>query len=133
MIFTRGAIKRLELLKTMPELKDNLWKNTNVLQSGLKERGFDIGHTDSCVTPVYLKGSVEEAAQLVFDLRENYHIFCSPVMYPIIPKGMLILRLIPTSYHTQEDIDLTLDAFSAVADKLKKGSYSETKIINPMA
>ena len=123
MVLTRGAIKRLEILKNHPELKDTLWCNTIALQDGLKSRGFDIGNTNSCVTPVYLKGTVAEASQLVYDLRENYHIFCSPVMYPIIPKGMLILRLIPTAYHVQEDIDLTLNAFEEVAGKLRNGEY----------
>ncbi len=125
MPITIGAIKRLHMLKTMPELRERLWRNVNLLQDGLKSRGYDIGNTSSCVTPVYLKGSVEEASQLVFDLRENYNIFCSPVMYPIIPKGLLILRLIPTANHTEEDIELTLNAFDAVSHKLHQGLYAD--------
>ncbi len=120
-----GARKRLQMLRTMPELKDNLWRNVNALQSGLKERGFDIGNTNSCVTPVYMHGSVEEAMQLVYDMRENYRLFCSIVVYPVIPKGMILLRLIPTSVHTMKDIEETLEAFSAVSDKLKAGEYQK--------
>ncbi len=118
-----GARKRLEMLKTMPELKDKLWENTNALQNGLKERGFDIGTTQSCVTPVYLKGSIPEAMALVKDLRENYGIFCSIVVYPVIPKGMILLRLIPTATHTLEDIKITLDAFDAIRTRLENGTY----------
>jgi len=118
-----GARKRLEMLKTMPELKEKLWENTNALQNGLKERGFDIGTTQSCVTPVYLKGSIPEAMALVKDLRENYGIFCSIVVYPVIPKGMILLRLIPTATHTLEDIKITLDAFDAIRTRLENGTY----------
>ncbi|XMO86105.1 aminotransferase class I/II-fold pyridoxal phosphate-dependent enzyme [Algibacter sp. AS12] len=118
-----GALKRLEMLKTMPELKNKLWENVNALQSGLKERGFDIGTTQSCVTPVYLKGSIPEAMALVRDLRENYGIFCSIVVYPVIPKGLILLRLIPTATHTLEDVSETLDAFDAIRDRLENGTY----------
>lgn len=118
-----GALKRLEMLKTMPELKNKLWENTNALQSGLKKRGFDIGTTQSCVTPVYLKGSIPEAMALVRDLRENYGIFCSIVVYPVIPKGLILLRLIPTATHTLEDVTETLDAFDAIRDRLENGTY----------
>ncbi|UKM63916.1 aminotransferase class I/II-fold pyridoxal phosphate-dependent enzyme [Flavobacteriaceae bacterium GSB9] len=118
-----GALKRLEMLKTMPELKAKLWENVNALQSGLKERGFDIGTTQSCVTPVYLKGSIPEAMALVKDLRENYGIFCSIVVYPVIPKGMILLRLIPTATHTLEDVRETLDAFDAIRERLQNGTY----------
>lgn len=118
-----GARKRLEMLKTMPELKEKLWDNVNALQSGLKERGFDIGTTQSCVTPVYLKGSIPEAMALVKDLRENYGIFCSIVVYPVIPKGMILLRLIPTATHTLEDIEITLNAFDAIRSRLENGTY----------
>ena len=118
-----GALKRLEMLKTMPELKAKLWENTNALQSGLKERGFDIGTTQSCVTPVYLKGSIPEAMALVRDLRENYGIFCSIVVYPVIPKGMILLRLIPTATHTLQDVTETLDAFEAIRTRLENGTY----------
>ncbi len=118
-----GALKRLDMLKTMPELKAKLWENVNALQSGLKERGFDIGTTQSCVTPVYLKGSIPEAMALVKDLRENYGIFCSIVVYPVIPKGLILLRLIPTATHTLEDVRETLDAFDAIRDRLNNGTY----------
>lgn len=118
-----GNLKRLELLRSNPELKDKLWENVNKLQNGLKSRGFSIGKADSPVTPVYLSGSIPEAAALIIDLRENYNIFCSAVMYPVIPKGELLLRLIPTATHTDEDINETLEAFSQVADKLKSGVY----------
>ena len=118
-----GARKRLEMLKTMPELKNKLWENVNALQSGLKERGFDIGTTQSCVTPVYLKGSIPEAMALVKDLRENYGIFCSIVVYPVIPKGLILLRLIPTATHTLEDVEITLNAFDAIRNRLVNGTY----------
>lgn len=122
-----GNLKRLELLKTKPELKDNLWKNVNYLQNGLRERGLDIGETNSCVTPVYMKGSVEEATHLVKDLRENHKVFCSIVIYPVIPKGMILLRLIPTANHSKEDIDLTLEAFQSISKKLHQGVYREAE------
>ncbi|MBT8311059.1 MAG: aminotransferase class I/II-fold pyridoxal phosphate-dependent enzyme [Flavobacteriaceae bacterium] len=118
-----GALKRLEMLRTMPELKENLWTIVNALQSGLKDHGFDIGNTSSCVTPVYLKGSIPEAMALVKDLRENYGIFCSIVVYPVIPKGMILLRLIPTASHTLEDVEETLNAFDAIRDRLENGTY----------
>ena len=118
-----GALKRLEMLKTMPELKNKLWENVNALQSGLRERGFDLGTTQSCVTPVYLKGSIPEAMALVKDLRENFGIFCSIVVYPVIPKGLILLRLIPTATHTLEDVKITLDAFDAIRSRLENGTY----------
>ncbi|WP_445957178.1 aminotransferase class I/II-fold pyridoxal phosphate-dependent enzyme [Yeosuana sp.] len=118
-----GARKRLEMLKTMPELKNKLWENVNALQSGLKERGFDIGTTQSCVTPVYLNGSIPEAMALVKDLRENFGIFCSIVVYPVIPKGLILLRLIPTATHTLEDVRISLDAFDAIRSRLENGTY----------
>ena len=118
-----GALKRLEMLKTMPELKQNLWTIVDALQSGLKKRGFDIGTTQSCVTPVYLKGSIPEAMALVRDLRENHGIFCSIVVYPVIPKGLILLRMIPTATHTLEDVKLTLDAFDAIRERLTNGTY----------
>ena len=123
MTLTKGALKRLDMLRTMPELKENLWKIVNALQSGLKERGFDIGTTQSCVTPVYLKGSIPEAMALVRDLRENHGIFCSIVVYPVIPRGLILLRMIPTATHTLEDVELTLDAFDAIRDRLQNGTY----------
>ncbi len=123
MIYVKGALKRLDMLRTMPELRAKLWENVNALQNGLKERGFDIGTTTSCVTPVYLNGSIPEAMALVKDLRENYGIFCSIVVYPVIPKGLILLRLIPTATHTMVDIEETLEAFSAIRDRLKNGTY----------
>lgn len=120
-----GNLKRLELLRTRPELKEKLWHNVNRLQNGLKERGFNIGTTNSAVTPVFLSGGIFEATQLIFDLRENYNIFCSIVVYPVIPKGQLMLRLIPTATHTDEDIDTTLAAFSEVRDKLTSKAYPQ--------
>ncbi len=118
-----GGLKRMELIRTKPELKDKLWENVNKLQNGLREYGFNIGTTNTPVTPVYMESGVTDATQLVVDLRENYNIFCSMVMYPVIPKGHLILRLIPTAVHTDEDIELTLKAFAAVREKLEKGLY----------
>ncbi len=123
-----GALKRLELMRTKPELKDNLWKITNALQSGLTKAGFNIGETDTCVTPVYMNGSIPEATNLIFDLRENYNIFCSMVVYPVVPKGMIILRLIPTAVHTLEDVNYTIDCFSKIVGKLKAGEYMSDKI-----
>ncbi|MFI5452416.1 aminotransferase class I/II-fold pyridoxal phosphate-dependent enzyme [Pedobacter sp. UC225_61] len=122
-----GLLKRLELLKNNPELREKLWKVATTLQQGLKERGFDIGVTDTVVTPVFLKGELLEATALTMDLRENYGIFCSIVVYPVIPKGMIELRLIPTAVHTMEDVQRTLDAFSEVSEKLKSGYYKENK------
>jgi glycine C-acetyltransferase len=123
MIYVKGALKRLDMLRSRPELKAKLWENVNALQSGLKERGFDIGTTSSCVTPVYLNGSIPEAMALVKDLRENYGIFCSIVVYPVIPKGLILLRMIPTATHTLEDVAITLDAFSAIRERLENGTY----------
>ncbi|MEY5133364.1 MAG: hypothetical protein RLZZ198_1368 [Bacteroidota bacterium] len=122
-----GALKRLELIRTMPELKDRLWEITNALQTGLKAAGFEIGPTNSCVTPVYMNGSIPESTNLIYDLRENYNVFCSMVVYPVVPKGMIILRLIPTAVHTMEDVNYTIECFSKIVDKLKNGEYmSET-------
>lgn len=123
MPLVEGAIKRFELLKTQPQLREKLWDNVRMLQGGLKERGFDIGDTNTCVTPVYMHGEVEEAMALVMDMRDNYGVFCSIVVYPVIPKGMIILRLIPTADHTEEDIRVTLDAFTAVREKMQAGAY----------
>ena len=118
-----GSLKRLQLLRTQPELKDNLWKITNALQGKLRSEGFEIGKTQSPVTPVFLNGSIPEAANLIFDLRENFNIFCSMVVYPVVPKGVIMLRLIPTAVHTLEDVDYTIKAFSSIKDKLKAGHY----------
>ncbi|MDG1653421.1 MAG: aminotransferase class I/II-fold pyridoxal phosphate-dependent enzyme [Flavobacteriaceae bacterium] len=123
MQLVKGALKRLDMLRNRPELKAKLWENVNALQNGLKEKGFDIGTTQSCVTPVYLKGSIPEAMALVKDLRENYGIFCSIVVYPVIPKGLILLRLIPTATHTLEDVQITLDAFAGIREKLENGTY----------
>jgi glycine C-acetyltransferase len=123
MPLVEGLIKRFELLRTQPQLREKLWSNVRKLQSGLQERGFDIGDTNTCVTPVYMHGEVEEAMAMVKDMRDNFGIFCSIVVYPVIPKGMIILRLIPTSEHTDADIDETLAAFVAVGEKLKAGVY----------
>jgi len=123
MVYVKGALKRLDMLRTMPELKAKLWENVDALQNGLKERGFDIGTTTSCVTPVYLNGSIPEAMALVKDLRENHGIFCSIVVYPVIPKGLILLRLIPTATHTLTDIEETLVAFSAIRERLQNGTY----------
>ncbi|MDR9400755.1 MAG: aminotransferase class I/II-fold pyridoxal phosphate-dependent enzyme [Psychroflexus sp.] len=120
-----GALKRLEMIRTMPEFKNKLWENVNALQKGLTDNGFDIGTTQSCVTPVYLKGSIPEAMALVKDLRENYGVFCSIVVYPVIPKGLILLRMIPTATHTMEDIDETVKAFSAIREKLHNGTYKK--------
>ena len=118
-----GAIKRLEILRNEPVHKQKLWDNVKMLQTGLKKRGFDIGKTQSCVTPVFLKGDVPEAMVLVKDLREKYNIFCSIVVYPVIPKGLILLRLIPTASHTVEDNDETLNSFSEIREKLTSGYY----------
>ena len=118
-----GNLKRLEMLRNMPELKEKLWSNARKLQEGLKSRGFDIGKTDSPVTPVYMKGGVEEATAMVMDLRENYNIFCSIVVYPVIPKGHIIYRLIPSAAHTDQDIEETLKAFTETKAKLDAGAY----------
>jgi len=120
-----GALKRLEIIRNHPELKAKLWEITNALQDGLKNAGFNIGTTTTPVTPVYLNGTVDEATNLTFDLREKFNIFCSIVVYPVIPKGQIILRLIPTAVHTKEDAKYTVDAFSAVKDKLTSGEYAK--------
>lgn len=123
-----GAMKRLELLRTKPELKANLWKIVKALQSGLKAEGFDLGNTQTPVTPVYLNGTVPEATALTMDLRENYNIFCSIVVYPVVPKGVIMLRIIPTAAHTLEDVEYTIKAFAEIAEKLKAGKYVSDKI-----
>jgi len=125
MLLVKGALKRLELLKTTPELKDKLWENVDYLQNGLKTKGFNIGDTNTCVTPVYLEGSIPEAMVMVNDLRENYSIFLSIVVYPVIPKGIILLRMIPTAMHTKADIDETLSAYEAIREKLENGTYKE--------
>ena len=123
MQLVKGALKRLDMLRTRPEFKAKLWENVHALQGGLKAQGFDIGTTQSCVTPVYLKGSIPEAMALVKDLREKYGVFCSIVVYPVIPKGLILLRLIPTASHTLRDVEITLNAFSDIREKLENGTY----------
>ncbi len=118
-----GALKRLEILQNTPELRTHLWKIVNKLQTELVEEGFSIGDTQSPVTPVVLNGSVVEAANLMMDLRENHGVFCSGVVYPVVPKGVIILRLIPTAVHSEEDVEYTIEAFKACKGKLKSGVY----------
>ena len=128
LVIVDGMLKRMEMVKTMPELRAKLWSNVKRIQNGLKERGFDIGNTNSPVTPIYMKGDVPEATSMVMDLRENYHIFCSIVVYPVIPKGEIIYRIIPTAAHSEEDIDLTLKAFEETKKKLDAGAYKSAEI-----
>jgi len=125
-----GALKRLELLKTQPELKEKLWKIVRALQSGLKEKGFNLGNTESPVTPVFFTGSVAEASNIVIDLRENYRIFCSIVLYPVVPKDVIMLRIIPTAVHTIEDVEYTIKAFGEVQGKLKAGKYYSDNVVS---
>jgi glycine C-acetyltransferase len=123
-----GALKRLELMRNHPEYKANLWKITRAMHEGLKKAGFEIGVTNSPVTPVFMNGSIPEATNLIYDLRENFNIFCSMVVYPVVPKGMIILRLIPTAVHTMEDVAYTIESFSKIVGKLKSGQYMAEKI-----
>lgn len=123
-----GALKRIELMRNHPEYKAKLWEITNLLQKGLRDAGFNIGDTNSCVTPVYLSGSVPEATNMVQDLRENFGIFCSIVTYPVIPKGMIIIRVIPTATHNAEDVKYTIESFSKIVTKLKSGDYAKAGI-----
>ncbi|MCX6185974.1 MAG: aminotransferase class I/II-fold pyridoxal phosphate-dependent enzyme [Bacteroidetes bacterium] len=128
-----GALKRLDLIRKHPELRENLWKIVNALQSGLREKGFDLGRTNSPVSPVIMHGSVPEATAVVHDLRENYKIFCSVVVYPVIPKGMILLRLIPTAVHSLENVEETISAFSEIREKLQAGTYASLQNIVAMA
>ena len=128
MTLVKGALKRLEIMKRDTSHKDKLWEITNALKSGLIENGFEIGPSDSCVTPVYLNGSIPEATNLIFDLRENFNVFCSMVVYPVVPKGMIILRLIPTASHSLNDVRYTLECFSKIVGKLKAGDYMSDEI-----
>jgi glycine C-acetyltransferase len=131
MVYVEGNLKRLDLMRKHPEFKEKLWHNALTLQKGLRDRGLEIGTPNAVVTPVFLHGTPYEASQLVMDLRENHSIFCTMVIYPVIPKGMIILRLIPTAAHTDEDIQLTLEAFSTVSEKLSKGLYKD-EVVNPL-
>ena len=123
-----GAQKRLDMLRTQPEHKENLWKVVNALQGGLRDAGFELGKTESCVTPVYLNGTIPEATALILDLRENYDIFCSMVVYPVVPKGIILLRLIPTAVHTMEDVNYTIETFKQISGDLKAGKYKADEI-----
>jgi glycine C-acetyltransferase len=123
LVVVDGMIKRMEMLKTMPELRQKLWHIVNKLQSGLREKGFDIGTTNSQVTPVFMKGDLPEATNMVMDMRENYNIFCSVVVFPVIPKGQIIYRLIPTAAHSDDDTDITLHAFEETKKKLDANLY----------
>jgi glycine C-acetyltransferase len=120
-----GNQKRLDLLKSQPEMKDKLWSIVNRLQNGLKERGYNLGNTQSPVTPVFLSGGIVEAGNLIWDLRENYNIFCSVVIFPMVPKGTILLRVIPTAAHSEKDVDDTIAAFDAISGKLKRGEYQK--------
>ncbi|MEG1763398.1 MAG: aminotransferase class I/II-fold pyridoxal phosphate-dependent enzyme, partial [Bacteroidales bacterium] len=125
-----GALKRLELLQTHTELRENLWKIVGLLQNGLRKAGFDLGKTESPVTPVYFSGGVNQGTSVVVDLRENYNLFCSIVVYPVVPKGVLMLRLIPTAVHTPEDVDYTIKVFSEIKEKLANGFYDKLQMPN---
>jgi glycine C-acetyltransferase len=125
-----GSMKRLELIRTQPQLRDNLWTIVKALQSGLKEKGFNIGRTASPVTPVFMKGGAPEATQIVKDLREEFAVFCSVVIYPVVPKDVIMLRLIPTAAHTLEDVRYTIDAFSVIKERLDAGKYSTGGVPN---
>ncbi len=125
-----GSLKRLELIQTRTELRENLWKIVNALQSGLKAKGMNIGNTESPVTPVFLSGGVPEATQITYDLRENFNIFCSIVTYPVVPKGVIMLRIIPTAVHSFEDVEYTIDAFATVREKLDAGMYSSGQMVD---
>ncbi len=133
MPMTIGALKRLELLKNEDSLRKNLWDVVTRLQKGLRENGFDLGETESPVTPVFLQGNVAEATNVVIDLRENYSIFCSMVVYPVVPKDVIMLRIIPTAAHTAEDVDYTIKCFKEVKDKLEAGEYKSENIASLMS
>ncbi len=128
-----GALKRLEMVKTQPEIREKLWTIVRALQSGLRAKGFNLGNTLSPVTPVFLSGSIPEATNIVIDLRENYRIFCSMVIYPVVPKDVIMLRIIPTAAHTVDDVNYTVNAFAEVSEKLKAGKYKSDKIASFMA
>jgi glycine C-acetyltransferase len=128
MAMTLGAIKRLEMIKTHPELREKLWTIARALQKGFREAGFDIGKTQSPVTPIYFKGGIEQTTHLIKDLRKNYGIFCSVVIYPVVPKGVIMLRIIPTASHTLEDVKYTIDCFKEVKKKLETGVYPSDQI-----
>ena len=124
-----GALKRLELIKTQPKLREDLWNVVNALQNGLRAKGFNLGKTESPVTPVILNGTVPEGTNIILDLRENYNIFCSIVVYPVVPKDVIMLRIIPTAAHTMEDVEYTIKAFAEVQEKLKAGKYMGDHVV----
>ncbi|HPK85837.1 MAG TPA: aminotransferase class I/II-fold pyridoxal phosphate-dependent enzyme, partial [Bacteroidales bacterium] len=128
MAMTIGAIKRLEMMKNNPELRERLWEITNALQKGFREAGFDLGRTQSPVTPVFFNGELEQTTYLIRDLRRNYGIFCSVVVYPVVPRGVIMLRIIPTAVHTMEDVNYTIQAFKEVKKKLDANVYPSDKI-----
>ncbi|PKP00146.1 MAG: 8-amino-7-oxononanoate synthase [Bacteroidetes bacterium HGW-Bacteroidetes-8] len=128
MAMVEGCLKRLDMIRTMPELREKLWLITRTMQKGLRERGFNIGKAEACVTPVFLEGNVPEATNILIDLRTNYKIFCSAVIYPVVPKGVIMFRLIPTSMHSLEDVEYTLNAFGEIHEKLKTGIYKGDEI-----
>jgi len=130
MAMVYGALKRLELLQNHPEIREHLWKVVKTLQDGLKAEGFNLGNTQSPVTPVFLDGGVPEATNLSFDLRENYKVFCSIVLYPVVPKGVIMLRIIPTAAHSLEDVEYTIKAFKAIKENLKAKKYSKEIFAN---
>lgn len=132
MPMTIGALKRLDLLRTQPQLRSNLWNIVNRLQTGLKNAGFNLGNTESPVTPVFLQGDIPEATNIIFDLRENYDIFCSMVVYPVVPKGVILLRLIPTAVHTEEDVDYTIEKFKIIRKNLEEGKYRTGSVADVM-
>lgn len=130
MPLVEGCLKRLDMIRTMPELREKLWVITRALQDGLRKRGFNIGKAQACVTPVFLEGNVDEATNILVDLRENYKIFCSVVVYPVVPKGVIMYRLIPTSMHSLENVEYTLNAFGEIAKKLEAGAYKGEEMPN---
>jgi glycine C-acetyltransferase len=128
MAMVEGSLKRLDMIRTMPELREKLWLITRTMQKGLRDMGFNIGKAEACVTPVFLEGNVPEATNVLIDLRTNYKIFCSAVVYPVVPKGVIMFRLIPTAMHSLEDVEYTLKAFGEVKEKLKAGVYRADEI-----
>jgi glycine C-acetyltransferase len=130
MAMVEGLLKRLGMIRTQPELREKLWLITRTLQDGLRKNGFDIGAAEACVTPVFLKGELVEATNILIDLRENYKIFCSVVVYPVVPRDVIMYRLIPTAMHSLEHVEYTLNAFREIQEKLKAGKYKGTEIKN---
>jgi glycine C-acetyltransferase len=130
MPLVEGCLKRLDMIRTMPELREKLWTITRALQVGLRERGFNIGKAEACVTPIFLEGNIAEATNILIDLRENHGIFCSVVVYPVVPKGVIMFRIIPTAMHSLENVEYTLNAFSKIQENLKKGLYKGEEIVD---